>query len=553
MTSRYQAQAVLFSAVPSYAELTACTFGMPAVFNTVVINVWRNHAFEPLIPLIAPYAAFGMWTPDFKLSHYDDTLSFSEWQQAAAELVWVDLRRLTFDNREAAHLWLTGRLEYLRKLSAAPIVLATWATGYFSGRDLEDICGHVIDCYYADLEAIANDASLAFLDKRTEAFAGTALSRQIQPLLARQLACRWLPACFLPPIKAVALDLDQTLHQGVLGEDGPDGVVLTEAYKSLQVNVKQLSASGIFIALVSRNEYKDVEDLFSKRRDYPLRWSDFSAIEISWSHKGDALLRIAEKLRIAPDAILYMDDNPGELLSITNLAPSIHTIYADTDVDKSQRALEFYPGLWRWRVNDDDLRRLQDMKANELRKQAQEEHASEGKGYFSSLGVTLSLSLDDLNALPRMADLSGKTNQFNLSLKRYTQADLERKRKDEGYRLITASLQDDLSDSGIIALLIAKKEDRTLRVSELCISCRAMGRGLEDSIIFGALHLVAPEFDYDSVVFTVLHASRNQPSLVWLGKHLMLEEIPEAGEHILSVTRITQFQFPDGLQVKVQK
>lgn len=550
MTSRYQAQAALFSAVPSYAELISCVFDKPTS-PSMQINVWRNHAFEPLIPLIGPYAAFGGWSPDFKLSHYDDTLSFSEWKQSSIELIWFDLRRLIFENRHAALSWLAGRLESLRNVSASPIILATWATGYFTSQDLTDISQNTIDCYYADLASIASDASLTLLDKRTESFAGTALARNVQPVIARQLACRWLPAACLPPIKAIALDLDQTLHQGILGEDGLEGVILTSAHRSLQEAVKVLSANGVFIALVSRNEYKDVEELFSKRADYPLRWTDFSAIEVSWSHKGDALLRIADKLRISPDAILYVDDNPGELLSVTDLIPSIHTIYADQAVDKTQRALELYPGLWRWRVNDDDLRRHQDMKANELRKRVREENTADEGGYFSSLGVTLAFCLDDLNSLPRMADLSAKTNQFNLSLKRYTQADLDKKRKDKDYCLITVSLQDNLSDSGIIALLVVKKAGQALWVKELCISCRALGRGLEDSIIFGALSRVAELSGYDSVVFEVSHAPRNQPSLDWLCKNIPLKSKPAEGEHYLPVAHIQQFQFPDGLQIKV--
>jgi len=550
MTSRYQAQTVLFSEVPSYAELISCVFDK-SMTPSMKINVWRNHAFEPLIPLIAPYAAFGIWSPDFRLSHYDDTLSFSDWKESSIELIWFDLRRLAFEDRHAAHSWLTDRLERLRKLSSAPIVFATWETGYFTNQDLMDISQNTIDCYYADLGSIASEASLKLLDKRTESFAGTALARNVQPVIARHLACRWLPGACLPPIKAIALDLDQTLHQGILGEDGLEGVVLTDQHKSLQEAVKALLAKGIFIALVSRNEYKDVEELFSKRGDYPLRWTDFSAIEVSWSHKGNALMRVAEKLRISLDAIVYVDDNPGELLSVTNLIPSIHTIYADQSVDTTQRALEMYPGLWRWRVNDDDFLRREDMKANELRKQISEKSSVDDGEYFSSLGVTLAFSVDDLDSLPRMADLCAKTNQFNLSVKRYTQADLDKRRRDKDYSLVTVSLQDNLSNSGIIALLVVKKAGQELWVNELCISCRALGRGLEDSIIFGALSRVAELSSYDSVVFEVSHAPRNQPSLDWLCKHIPLKSKPAEGGHYLPVTHVQQFQFPDGLQVKV--
>src|SRR5690606_20408691 len=104
------------------------------------------------------------------------------------------------------------------------------------------------------------------------------------------------------PVKAVAVDLDHTLHKGVLGEDGFDGVLLTPGHAALQHHIQLLRQQGIFIGLVSRNVLSDVESLFSQRKDYPLRWTDFSAVEVSWGDKAEALERIARTLRISTDA-----------------------------------------------------------------------------------------------------------------------------------------------------------------------------------------------------------------------------------------------------------
>ena len=169
--------------------------------------------------------------------------------------------------------------------------------------------------------------------------AGTPVSNAAQPLLARKLACHWIPATIFPPIKAVALDLDNTLHDGVLGEDGIQGVQLTPAHQALQHFIKSLQQRGIFIALLSRNEPIDVEALFAQRDDYPLRWDDFSVTEISWGDKAAAINRIAKALRVAADSILFVDDNPGELASVAAQLPQVHTVYASPDAGQTQRRL----------------------------------------------------------------------------------------------------------------------------------------------------------------------------------------------------------------------
>jgi FkbH-like protein len=349
-------------------------------------------------------------------------------------------------------------------------------------------------------------------------------------------------------LKAVVLDLDNTLHKGVLGEDGIQGVQLTPGHVLLQRYIKSLQERGIFIALVSRNERADVEALFAQRQDYPLRWEDFSAVEVSWGDKAASLARTAKTLRIALDSILFVDDNPGELASISAQLPEVHTILAQSDATLTLQAIHFYPGVWRWKREGEDTKRIQDLKANDERDALTASLSSPGD-YFRSLQIALVCRNNPLEALSRLADLCKKTNQFNLALRRFNQAEIAERLSRSNACVTSVQLKDRFSDSGIIAVVIAERESERLEVEELCISCRALGRRLESTIIVEALRNMTIFDGCQEVTFRVQHGPRNQPALDWLSRFLDLNETPLPGVHSVSAQRLIDFAAPEGIML----
>jgi FkbH-like protein len=364
---------------------------------------------------------------------------------------------------------------------------------------------------------------------------GTPLSSRAQVVLARTLTCKWLAGAALPPIKAIALDLDNTLHSGVLGEDGIDGVTLTEAHKKLQLFIKELQKRGIFIALVSRNEHADVEALFTRREDYPLRWDDFSAIEVSWGHKAEALQRIAKRLRISTDAILFVDDNPGELAAVTQQMATLQTLHADLCADLTRSSIEYYPGLWRWKQEADDSKRIMDLKANAEREAIASSHTDPAE-YLRSLNVTLTHFWNARQQLGRLSDLCRKTNQFNLAIRRFSEAELSDRMNSHDACVASVQLSDRLSDSGIIAVIVAERSGSQLIVEEVCISCRAMGRQLEDDIILHALRQMPIWAGCKEVEFRVRNGERNQPALEWLNNLFLKSNFKSKNEQSYCIT-----------------
>lgn len=541
---RVEAQPLLFA--PKLSRLALQGLSLEAApRQSLRINVWRNHAVENVLNLAEPYFRFAGIGAQPHIGHYDDSLSFGAHQPADIELLWLDSERYLANSNMADWTgWLGERLDGLRALSGAPIVLATWAPADQDGAAaLQTLADAHPGVYFADLAALCTEAGVSLIDRRTATMAGTPLSNAAQPLIARKLACHWLAGAALPPVKAVVLDLDHTLHAGVLGEEGIQGVTITDGYEHLQQAMAALRERGIFLALASRNERADVEALFAQRSDYPLRWDHFSVTEVSWDAKADAISRIAAALRIAPEAMLFVDDNPGELASVQAALPGLHTVHAGADARLTEQAIAWYPGLWRWRVEADDAKRVRDLQANAERA-AVRSSASDAGSYFRSLQVQLDFYVDPASQLGRAADLCKKTNQFNLALRRFNEAEVAQHMAAPASCVATVHMRDRLADSGSIAVLVAERSGGALRVEELCISCRAMGRQLEDTVVLGALAAMPLLDGCTDVVFVVRHGARNQPALDWLGKLLGLPDQPSEGEHRLPVATVLAFQ-PD--------
>lgn len=544
--NRLEAQRILFAANPARMALQSVEVDMAAQ-TSLTINIWRNHAIEPVWSLSQPYFQYGGWTVDAKLSDYDDTLAFAHHKPADLELLWLDSNRyLSATPYSDWQPWVQGRLRALRATTKVPIIVATWLSTAEHARSFKDSVESVAGCHFADLALACEDSAHSLIDPRSSSMAGTPLNAKVHALLARKLACHWLPAAVRPPIKAIAVDLDNTLHAGILGEDGVQGVQLSENHSQLQRQLLALRDRGIFIALVSRNEREDVQALFEARKDYPLRFADFSTTEVSWGDKGSAVARVAAALRIGTDALLFVDDNPGEVMAVATHLPNVHAILADAQAEDTARAIEFYPGLWRWNVSTDDARRVDDLRANDEREKLLAA-AADPTEYFRSLNVKLKVSVDPTDQIKRLTDLCAKTNQFNLATRRFTEAEIAERLAREDSNVASVSLSDKLADSGVIAVVVGERSGSTLIVEELCVSCRAMGRQLEDAIVYSAIRSMPNFQNCREVAFRTTHAPRNQPALDWLAGALGQSARPEPGIHTLPADTIRQFSAPQGL------
>jgi len=517
-------QAVLFSPRPFRSRLL--TLRPSWTCTAIRVRVHRNHAFEHTASVMQPFLAYAGWHGDFQYSDYDDSLSFAGLQDGASdiEIVWLDFERYAGRSQPAGLAsWLVGRLRDLRSRSAAPILVVGWA-----GRDdwvpafhtaLVEALAKIPGARFCDPSSIGHELDRRLFDERAAALSGTRLSDPAGILLARELACRWIPAALRPRIKAVALDLDNTLYRGVLGEDGPEGVELTSGHAELHRRLLKLRSEGVFLALVSRNETADVERLFAVRDDFPLRWEHFSARAISWAEKSSGLIEVASAMRIGTDAVAFVDDNPGELATVAAKWPQANTVLAVEDATATMRALDWLPGLWAWSAGEAAALRIADLEATAERARTQAE-AVDPAEYLRSLRVRIDLAINPRPRLARLVELSQKTNQFNLNLRRLGEVQLTSRLESDSHRVVAIALSDRLADSGLIGLVCGYRDGEALIVDELCVSCRALGRNLEDLMVGEAIRWMLEQLPSQRVEFEHQTGPRNEPARQWLARWL---------------------------------
>ena len=546
ITQLIEAQRILFSGAPSRVNVGSIGLDGQS-HNFLKINVWRNHSIETILPFAKKYFDYGLIKTEFSISEYDDSLLFNAWTPGNIELIWLDPTPYLKTGTESDFLdWIFGRIVYLRSLSKSPIVLATWLPDGGLERSQALFADHP-GVYVADVHEVAREHKLPLTAEFRREISGTSLNPKLHVTLARKLACHWIAGATLPPLKVIFVDLDNTLFLGVLGEDGPDNVVLTEGHARLQQSLLELKKRGVFLVLTSKNLIEDVESLFSNRSDFLLKLEDFSVLEVSWGEKSAGVSRALEKLGVGEESAAFVDDNLGELTGIQEAHPLIRVIHAAEDAELTARSIDNAPGLWRWQTQEEDLKRFDDQLARN-RRSALLGESLDPNAYFESLGVELDFQVNPEGKITRLADLSMKTNQFNLSFARLTEGGIL-EYYGQNRAAIGVSLRDRLADSGMIGMVLIRVEARKIIVDELVVSCRALGRRLEDSIIMGALKLSLEKYTVEEIVFTPVEGPRNQPARGWLDKLL---ESGSSQPFSCPAETILSFEFPTGVVAKIE-
>jgi FkbH-like protein len=521
VVARAQAQADVFAPVPGRAAVYALD-RLPAD-RVVTVRVHRNLAAERLLTPAALLARYGGLRIEASFGPYDDSLSFAELDgpDPDVELVWLDYARLDALGAEDLAALLGHRLRALRLRSNAPIIVLDLAGSDPRADAVNAALRRTADAvpavFVGPVSEIATQMGAGFLSARAAALTAVPLSPPALMRVAQVLALCWLPAALGVRLRGLAVDLDNTLYRGVLGEDGPDGVVLTDDHRRLQETLKSLHQKGFFLAIVSRNEMADVQNLFARRPDFPLQAADIDAWGVSWGRKSQALHEVAAAVRVAPSTFLFLDDNAGELIEVSEEHPGVSTAFADDPAD-AVRALALHPGLFTFTDAGVDVLRTADLAA-EAARGALRSQAGDPDDYLAALGVELEFTLDDRAGVRRLAELSNKTNQFTTALRRLTEIELAERMDEANARVVSVRVKDKLADSGVIAMISARRQqDGRVLVEDVCVSCRALGRGIEDVLLDTALHRIGVELDAQDLHLAVADGPRNAPARAWLDR-----------------------------------
>jgi FkbH-like protein len=355
-----------------------------------------------------------------------------------------------------------------------------------------------------DVESLAANIGLErWFDRRLWHLGRIRYSREAIGVLARTYAAA-IAARYGLTRKCLVLDLDNTLWGGLIGEDGTEGIQLGHegvglAFVEFQRELRSLSRRGILLALCSKNDPKDA---LSAIRDHPamiLNEEDFAAQRINWADKAENLCEIAKELNIGLDSLVFLDDNPVERARVRAALPAVAVPEWPQDPSEYRNALlrvvreEFL----RFHVTDEDRGRAEMYRAQSQRRPIATAAGGDLESFYRSLEMKVTIGRADARTIPRIAQLTQKTNQFNLTTRRYTQAEIARFAEHPGMRVYWLDLADRFGPNGIVGVIILS-ETRAGRwaINTFLMSCRIIGLTVEQAF----MNFVAAELAADGAV-----------------------------------------------------
>ena len=287
--------------------------------------------------------------------------------------------------------------------------------------------------------------------------------------------------------KCIVLDLDNTLWGGIVGEDGFEGIKLGDspvgrAYTEFQHNLLALNQRGILLAINSKNNFDDAMQIIKDHPNMVLKEDNFVCIRINWNDKVVNMKEISDELNIGLDSMVFFDDDPVNREYVKSNLPEIQTIDI-SDPSNFSKILKSINDFQMLKITDEDMTRnkmyLEQRKRTELKTQV-----GDLQDFLKQLNISVKIKNADSFTIPRISQLTIKTNQFNLTTRRYQEEDIRKFSQDKDKIVECAQVEDKFGDNGITGVYIINKDNKQeWTIDTFLLSCRIIGRGVEDGML----------------------------------------------------------------------
>ncbi len=350
-------------------------------------------------------------------------------------------------------------------------------------------------------------ASADRFDARRDELAHIPFSDDYFAALALALTRR-IHALRVPAAKVLVLDCDNTLWRGVVGEDGVDGIALSEPFLALQEFAVAQQRKGVLICLASKNSEADVLDVLDRRKDMRLRLSDVVAHRINWLPKAVNVRSLAEELNLGLDAFVFLDDNPMECAQMRAELPQVVTL----QVPAEAQIAGWLRHIWSFdklATTEEDATRTQMYRENAARRSLESSVSDIGE-FMAALSLQVDIELPAEDEWPRIEQLTQRTNQFNFTTRRRSVQELK-SLVAQGAEVLRVRVSDRFGNYGLVGVLIAQARDHAWEVDSFLLSCRVLGRGVEHAML-RRLGEGARDRGLDVVNLQVISTARNEPA-----------------------------------------
>ncbi|MCR5662376.1 MAG: HAD-IIIC family phosphatase [bacterium] len=307
--------------------------------------------------------------------------------------------------------------------------------------------------------------------------------------------------------KVLALDLDNTLWGGTVGESGAAALEIGgspsgRAFTDFQRYIKSLKDRGVILTVISKNDPDVALEPFSTRPEMILKEQDFALFRASWEDKPKVLKEMAAQLRLGLDAFVFVDDHPGEREMMRQMIPEVYVLDLPEDpayyIEALDKARLFEPAF----ITEEDKKRS-DMYRAEAKRQELEKKLPTREEYLQSLNMTLTIGMP--GDLIRVSQLLGKTNQFNLTGRKFSPEELEK----DNILVLSARLSDIFGEQGLISAIILEKKNTSYDILNWIMSCRVLKRGVEEGLFAFAAQF-AKKHKIQSITGRYVPSARNK-------------------------------------------
>jgi FkbH-like protein len=325
-----------------------------------------------------------------------------------------------------------------------------------------------------------------WFDPRYWNLAKTALSIEAMPVLASHTLAVIAAELGLSK-KCLVLDLDNTLWGGVVGEEGLANLKLGsdangEAFVDFQKYILGLQEKGVVLAVCSKNNEKDAKEPFEKHPEMLIQLDHIACFVANWEPKPENLKKIAKELNLGLDSLVFVDDNPAERSIVRQFLPQVDVLDLPQDPAYYKTALSNYPWFETSSFTAEDTQRTAQYQAR-AKMEALKQPSQSIDDFYRSLDMKATiLPFDEIN-LPRIVQLIGKTNQFNLTTKRHNAQAIQAFMEDPDCLHLYVRIKDQFTDHGLVSVLIALRTGTVLEIDTWLMSCRVIGRTVENSML----------------------------------------------------------------------
>ncbi|OLS31296.1 MAG: hypothetical protein ThorAB25_03850 [Candidatus Thorarchaeota archaeon AB_25] len=341
--------------------------------------------------------------------------------------------------------------------------------------------------FIVDLDAISGDFGKSRVINWNTWYRGSVpFSEDFTPVLADEYL-RYIRALKGRAKKCIVLDLDNTLWGGIIGEDGLEGIKLSNTspgieYVDFQRGLLSLYNRGVILAICSKNNYDDAIKVFQEHPYQVLKEEHFAAMRINWQNKAANIADLAKEINIGLDSMVFFDDNPVERAQVSQTHPAVLVVDLPKNPRLYRKTLEDLNVFDVLSLTKEDLVRGE-MYAGKRKRTELEQSAESIEDFLRTLDLKVKIQpVDDFDT-PRVVQLIGKTNQFNLTTRRYTDAEVRQFREDTDSIVYSMAVTDKFGDEGVVGVAIVKMKDDDWWIDSLLMSCRVIGRSAETALL----------------------------------------------------------------------